>query len=175
MGRATLFATLCSCLWGRSQRGNSAAHHLVSSALSSGLLCETGSFSHCGNPYHSPHQLWVSVSPSASRPSQSTAWPQFFSAGPAHMALLPVLTSLVVLADFFFNSLVVRVPCSLIFWLLWLFIDFRLVVILLLVVRGSKGFPPMPPSWPEPFISNTILWSRNCHNSHFINKKAQRN
>ena len=41
---------------------------------------------------------------------------------------------LVVLVDFFFNSLVVGVPCSLIFWHFWLFIDFRLVVILLLVV-----------------------------------------
>ena len=43
------------------------------------------------------------------------------------------LTGLVVLVDFFFNSLVVRVPCGLIFWRFWLFIDFRLVVILLVV------------------------------------------
>ena len=59
------------------------------------------------------------------------------------------LTSLVVLVDCFFNSLVVGVPCSLIFWHFWLFIDFRLVVILLLVVRGSEGFLPIPPSWLE--------------------------
>ena len=66
------------------------------------------------------------------------------------------LTSLVVLVDFFFNSLVVGVPHSLIFWCFWLFIDFRLVVILLLVVRGSEGFPPTPPSWPElvPYLLN---------------------
>ena len=38
------------------------------------------------------------------------------------------------LVDSFFNSLVVRVPCSLIFWHFWSFIDFRLVVILFLVV-----------------------------------------
>ena len=53
------------------------------------------------------------------------------------------LTGLIVLIDFFFNSLVVGVSCSLIFWHFWLFIDFRLVE------RGSEGFLPMPPSWPE--------------------------
>ena len=47
------------------------------------------------------------------------------------------LTGLVVLVDFFINSLVVGVPRSLIFWHFWLFIDFRLVVILLLVVQES--------------------------------------
>ena len=50
------------------------------------------------------------------------------------------LTALVVLVDFFFNSLVVRVPCGLIFWTFLSFIDFRFVVTLLLVVRGRKGF-----------------------------------
>ena len=62
---------------------------------------------------------------------------------------VPRLTDLVVLFDYFFNSVVVGVPCSFIFWHFWLFIDFRLVVILLLVVRGSEGFLPMPPSWPN--------------------------
>ena len=56
---------------------------------------------------------------------------------------------LVVLVDFFFNSLVVRVPGSLIFWHFWLFIDFRLVVILLSVVQGREGFLPMPLSWQK--------------------------
>ena len=73
------------------------------------------------------------------------------------------LTSMVVLVDFFFNSLVVRVPCSLIFWHFWLFIDFRLVVILLLlVVRGSTGFLPTLPSWPNEFVESyfcSIMWS----------------
>ena len=64
------------------------------------------------------------------------------------MALLWVLTGLVVLVDFFFNSLVVGVLYSLIFWRFWLLTDFRLVVILLLVVRGNGGFLPTPPSWP---------------------------
>ena len=48
-----------------------------------------------------------------------------------------------------FNSLVVGVPYSLIFWHFWLFINFRLVVIFLLVVWGSEGFLPTPPSWLE--------------------------
>ena len=51
---------------------------------------------------------------------------------------------------FFFNSLVVRLPCSSIFWQFWLFIVFKLVVILFLVVQGSEAFLPMPPSWLEP-------------------------
>ena len=33
--------------------------------------------------------------------------------------------------------------------LLVVFIDFILVVILLLVVQGSEGFLSMPPAWPE--------------------------
>ena len=36
--------------------------------------------------------------------------------------------------SFFFNSLVVRLPHSLIFWKLWLFFVFKFVVVLLLVV-----------------------------------------
>ena len=40
---------------------------------------------------------------------------------------------------FFFNSLVVRLPCSLIFWQFWLFFVFKLVGILLLVVQRSKA------------------------------------
>ena len=59
-------------------------------------------------------------------------------------------TSLVGLVDCFFNSFIVRVPRRLILWHFWLFIDFRLVVILLLVVWGSEGFLPTAPSWSEP-------------------------
>ena len=59
------------------------------------------------------------------------------------------LTSLVVLFDCFFNSVIVGVPWILIFWHFWLFIDFRLVVVLLLVVQGSERFLPTPPSCPE--------------------------
>ena len=50
---------------------------------------------------------------------------------------------------FFFNSLVVGLPYSLIFCQLWLFFVFKFVVDLLLVVRGGTVCLPMPPSWPE--------------------------
>ena len=43
---------------------------------------------------------------------------------------------------FFFNSLIVRLPCSLIFWL---FFVFKFVVVLL-VMRGGKGYLPMTAS-----------------------------
>ena len=106
----------------------------------------TGSFSHCRTTkVHS--QLWVpSVSP-------DHVDRHLAAASPASLQFLSVhhLTRLVVLIDCFFNSLVVWVPCSLIFWQFWLFIDLRLIVILL-VVPGSEGFPPRPPSWPA-------LWS----------------
>ena len=39
---------------------------------------------------------------------------------------------------FFFNSLVVRLPCSSIFWQFWLSFVFKFVVVLLLVVQGGK-------------------------------------
>ena len=50
---------------------------------------------------------------------------------------------------FFFNSLVVRLPYGLTFWQLWLFLFFKLVVILLLVVQGSAVYLCMPPSCLE--------------------------
>ena len=49
---------------------------------------------------------------------------------------------------FFFNSLVVGLPYSLIFWQLWLFLIFKFVVVLLVVQRGAVCLPA-PPSWPE--------------------------
>ena len=51
-----------------------------------------------------------------------------------------------------FNSLVVRLPCSFIFGQFWLFIVFKLVVMLFLVVRGSETFLLMPPSWLELYL-----------------------
>ena len=50
---------------------------------------------------------------------------------------------------FFFNSLVVRFPYSLIFWQFCLIFVFKFVVALLLVVRGGTVYLPMPLSWPE--------------------------
>ena len=48
---------------------------------------------------------------------------------------------------FLFNSLVVRLPYSSIFWQFWLFFVFKFVVVLLLVVQGGTVCLPTPPSW----------------------------
>ena len=62
----------------------------------------------------------------------------------------PVSTSPTSLNEcFFFNSLVVGLPYSSIFWQFWLFFVFTFVVILLLIVQGGKVYLPTPPSWPE--------------------------
>ena len=54
---------------------------------------------------------------------------------------LPVSTPSTSLDEyFFFNSLVVGLPYSLIFWQFWFFFVFKLVVVLLSVVQGSKAF-----------------------------------
>ena len=119
--------------------------------LSNGLW--TGSFSPCSNAPGSSLQSALSLSfpvqsalPALLSPrSPSPAW----SSALHGFSLLACLTGLVGLVDWFFYSLVVGVPCSLIFWHFWWFIDFRLVVILLLVVWGSEGFLPMYPSWLE--------------------------
>ena len=42
------------------------------------------------------------------------------------------------------------------FWHFWLFIDFRLVVILLLLVRGGTVCLPKPPSWPEATVCTLL-------------------
>ena len=46
---------------------------------------------------------------------------------------------------FFFNCFVVGLTYSSIFWKFWLFFVFKLVLILLLFVWGSKTYLPMPP------------------------------
>ena len=48
---------------------------------------------------------------------------------------------------FFFNSLVVGLPYSSIFWQFWLFFVFKFVVVLLLVVQVGKVYLPTTPSW----------------------------
>ena len=49
----------------------------------------------------------------------------------------------------FFNSLVIGLPYSLIFWQFWLVFVFKFVVVLVLVVQGGTVCLPTPPSWPE--------------------------
>ena len=54
---------------------------------------------------------------------------------------------------FFYNSLVVRLPYSSIFWqFCYYFLKF---VVFLLVVWGGKVYLPMPPSWSE--VGNVFL------------------
>ena len=54
---------------------------------------------------------------------------------------LPVLSPPTDLDEcFFFNSLVVRLPYSSVFWQLWLFFVFKFVVVLLFVVQGGKVY-----------------------------------
>ena len=140
------------------------ARLLVSCALSNGLSCETGSFSYCRNCHSPQPPLSPLKSALPKQPTELSSQPCPLGA-PRHCSFSELalavhcLTGLVVLIDFFFNSFVVGVLCSLIFWHLWWFIDFRLVVILLLVVRGSKGSLPMPPSWPEP----VMFFFKNAH------------
>ena len=77
------------------------------------------------------------------------------------LSLLPISDPVKSLDEcFFFNSFVVRLPYSSIFWHLWWWCCFlKLVVILLLVVCL-----PTPPSWPEAEIDFWILLSsdRDC-------------
>ena len=156
--------------------------------LSSELSCEAGSFSYHIN-LHSffsvrgfealfPHiGTWLVQSVSLLSCSS-----QFIctKCGAAHSAShclacpgLPALALLQVLSTwlpvsappasldecFFFNSSVVGLLYSLIFWQFWLFFKFKFVVFLLLVVRGGKAYLPMPPSWLEILIYFLIiLW-----------------
>ena len=56
---------------------------------------------------------------------------------------------------FFFNSLVVGLQYSLIFWQFWLFFIFKFIVILVLVEWESETHLPTPPSWLEPVSPNS--------------------
>ena len=63
---------------------------------------------------------------------------------------------------FFFNSLVVGLPCSSIFWHFWLFFVFRLVVIVLLVVQGGEAYLLKPLSWLEARSGMSVLFCCVC-------------
>ena len=61
-------------------------------------------------------------------------------------AWLPISAPPTSVNECFFNSLVVGLPYSSIFWQFWLVFVFKFVVVLLLVVQGGKIYLPMPPS-----------------------------
>ena len=82
---------------------------------------------------------------------------QLLPCHPSSPPLLPLSTPSASLNEcFFFNSLVVRLPYSLIYWQFELFFVFKFVVIFVLVVQGGKMYLCMPPSWPEVKRANTI-------------------
>ena len=72
---------------------------------------------------------------------------------PCHLSSppqLPIFTPPTRLDEcFFFNSLVVGLPYSLIFWQFWLLFVFKFVVVLLLVVQGDKVYLSTSPSCLE--------------------------
>ena len=103
-------------------------------------------------------QVYLHTNVGLPRP-QSTVSP-----GPPAAALSRVLSAQLPLSApptsldecFFFNSLVVGLPCSLIFCQFWLVFVLEFVVVFLLVVQGSTVCLPMPPSWPE--VCNKVLF-----------------
>ena len=96
--------------------------------LSNEFSSETGSFCHLGKPLQ-----YSTVSSQSQFPVQP-ALPTWSTTS------LPVFTSMVVLADFFFNFLIVGVPCRLIFWYFWLFIGFRMLLSSLWLCEEVKVF-----------------------------------
>ena len=94
-----------------------------------------------------PHLPW------SSRPIHTQMWDFLVhqplpccESSPPH---LPVCAPPTSLDEYFFNSLVVKLPYSSIFWQFWLFLVFKFVVVLPLVVQAGKVYLSMPPSWPE--------------------------
>ena len=137
--------------------------------LSNKFSCEPGSFPCCRNPhrffsFRSFETLFAHAGTLGCRvclaPSCSSwfihmqMWhhplrqpPPFCESSPFWLPISTPPTSLN--ECFFFNSLVVRLVCSLIFYQFWLFFVFKFVV-LHLVIRGAKCvYLPMPPSCPE--------------------------
>ena len=88
------------------------------------------------------------VFPSLPTGKCETAWTK--SSRSTFLPQLPVSAPPTSLDEcFFFNSLVVGIPYSSVFWQFWLLFVFKLAIVLLSVVRGSKVHLHMPPSWPE--------------------------
>ena len=145
--------------------------------LFSELSCEAGSFSCCLTPrwcfqsealrlYFPTLEPWVAQSvsfPSCSSQFVCThMWDHpLLQPPPCHTSsppLLPASAPLTSLYEYFlFNSLVVGLPYSLIFCRFWGFFVFKFVVVLL-VVQGGTVYLPMPPSWPEIYISISVAF-----------------
>ena len=93
---------------------------------------------------------------------------------------LPISTPPISLDEcFFFNSLVVGIPYTLIFWQFWLFLVFILIVILLWIVRGGKVYLLMPPYWSEVCVffkkkkknfKKQMVISKNSQSFYYTNK-----
>ena len=110
-----------------------------------------------------PPQLFLPVYPHANvgppGPSAATlplpASHRLARSSPPATALLQVLSTLAAISApptgldecFIFNSSVVGLPYSSIFWQFWLFLVFKFVVVLLLVAQRGKVHLPMPTSW----------------------------
>ena len=147
--------------------------------LSKELSCEAGSFSCCLNPhrffqskvlrlYFPALEPWVAWS--VSLPSCSS-WFIAHTCGTARSTSRLLAASPLCLAAhlcpsycpeecFFFNSLVVGLPYSLIFWQFWLFFAFKFVV--LFVMEGGIVCLHMPPSWLEVY-SLTLTFRSLIH------------
>ena len=146
--------------------------------LSSELSCEDRSFSFSFNPlrcfqsevlrlYFLVLEPWVVRSVSLPNYSSQFSHTQMWD----HLVLqplpcwqhsprqLPISAPPAGLDECFFNSLVVGLPYSSIFWQFWSFFVFKFVVVLPLVVQGSKMYLPMPLSWLElrEIINHKIL------------------
>ena len=146
---------------------------------SNGLSCESGSFSHCCNPhsYLHPEVLRLSfpvlepwVVQSVLLPSCSSQficmqmWDHPVLQPPpccvSSLPQLPVSAPSTSLDEcFFFNSLVVGLPYSSIFWLSWLCFVFKFVVVIVFVVPGGKVYLSTLPSWPAVVLSLKRSWS----------------
>ena len=101
----------------------------------------------CSSRFICREELWdcpvCQLPPCPSGPPASTL-PRVLSALAANLHLPPVWMNF-----FFFNSLVVGLPCSSIFCQFWLFFVFKFVVVLLLVEQGGKVYLPILSSWLE--------------------------
>ena len=107
--------------------------------LSNKFSYKPGSFSSLCNPYSTLQlkvlSLYIHSQPAPSCPHSLPPWLRS-----SLLTQLPISAPPTGLGECFFNSLVFRVPCSLLFWQFWLFIVLKLVIILLLVLQEVKCF-----------------------------------